>query len=264
MVFAAERMLLVSLHDVAPVHLERLMRAEQLMRRAGVHSVQYLFVPEFHGRYRASEYPEFVEWCRQDRPFQVSWWLHGYYHQERHPEEASAPLALTDRLRRRFLTAGEGEFLSLDPAWQRRRLEAGLEEFSHCLGGIKPAGFVAPAWLYRPELLPLLREFGLPYTEDHHRLYDVAKGNSLPAPVITWATRTWWHKYGSLAVCPWRAWWFRDAPLLRVALHPHDFDHAETIYSIEQLLDKLRRQRQFKLPHELNWDFLLARVFPQP
>jgi predicted deacetylase len=146
----------------------------------------------------------------------------------------------------------------LDPAWQRRRLEAGLEEFSHCFFGVKPAGFVAPAWLYRPELLLLLKDFDLPFTEDHHRIYHVRKGASLPAPVITWATRTWLHKYGSLAVCPWRAWWFRDSPLLRLALHPHDFDHPETLMNIEQVLGGLRKRRALKLPEELDWDFLLT------
>ena len=41
--------LLVSLHDVAPFHLERIRKAEALFARLGVPKVQYLFVPDFHG-----------------------------------------------------------------------------------------------------------------------------------------------------------------------------------------------------------------------
>ena len=183
--------LIVSLHDVAPVHMHRLRRAESMFRRLGVEQVQYLFVPEFHGRYRASEYPDFLMWCRRERSFQISWWLHGYYHQDRQPDATPETLSLIQTLKRRFMTAGEGEFLPIDAATQRQRLKNALEEFSHCFHGVKPKGFVPPAWLFKPEvLLPLLKEFDLAFTEDHHRIHDIHRGTSLSAPVVTWATRT--------------------------------------------------------------------------
>ncbi len=252
---ASNPSLIVSLHDVAAVHLPRLRKAESLLRSLKVDQVQYLFVPEFHGRYRASEYPEFLDWCRRDRSFKVSWWLHGYYHQDRPVSpEPEVELHFKDRMKRRFLTAGEGEFLALDAGAQRRRLQAGLEEFSHCLQGIKPEGFVPPAWLFKPDvLLPLLREMNLPFTEDHHLIYDVYRGKSRPAPVITWATRTLLRKYGSLAVCPAQAFLFRKDPIVRLAMHPHDFDHPLTVRNIEYVLRKLKQDREFTLPEKLDW-----------
>jgi len=254
---ASARYLIVSLHDVAPVHIQRLRRAEALFRALGINQVQYLFVPSFHGRYRASEYPEFLDWCRRDRPFKVDWWLHGYYHQDRPSERDPEPLSFTDRLKQRFLTAGEGEFLALDAAMQRQRLKAGLEEFSHCFQGAKPSGFVPPAWLFRPPvLLPLLKEAGLPFTEDHRHIYDVNRGILLPAPVITWATRTLLRKYGSLVVCPLRARWFNDSEVVRVALHPHDFDHRLTAQNIERVLRGLKKNRTLALPENLDWGSL--------
>ncbi len=256
---APSRRLIVSLHDVAPVHLQRMRRAEALFRALGISEVQYLFVPSFHGRYRASEYPEFLDWCRRDRSFRVSWWLHGYYHQERPGEMDPEPLSFADGMKRRLLTAGEGEFLTLDAGMQRQRLKAGLEEFSHCLHGAKPEGFVPPAWLFKPPvLLPLLKELELPYTEDHHHIYNVNRGTAFPAPVITWATRTLLRKYGSLVVCPLRAQWFHNAEIVRVALHPHDFDHRLTALNIERVLRGLKRKRSLALPESLDWDSLNA------
>lgn len=251
----AKPRLLVSLHDVSPVHLPRLQKAEELLRAFGVTAAQYLFVPQFHGQYRASEYPGFLDWCRRERTFAVSWWLHGFHHLDGPAgEEAATSLTLTDRWKRRFLTAGEGEFLALDAAEQRRRLMAGLEEFVLCFRGARPAGFVAPAWLFKPRvLLPLLRELGFPYTEDHHRIYDINRGASLPAPVITWATRTFMRKYGSLVLSPLRARWFRHAPVVRLALHPHDFDHPATVRNIEGVLRSLMRDREISLPERLEW-----------
>jgi uncharacterized protein len=252
---AAKPRLLVSLHDVSPVHLQRLQKAEELLCASGVSATQYLLVPQFHGHYRASEYPGFIDWCCRERSFDVSWWLHGFHHLDVPAgEEAAASLTLTDRIKRRFLTAGEGEFLALDATEQRRRLMAGLEEYARCFGGARPAGFVAPAWLFKPEaLLPLLRELGFPYTEDHHRLYDVNRGLSIPAPVITWATRTLIRKYGSLVLSPLRARWFRHAPVVRLALHPHDFDHPTTVRNIEGVLRSLMRDREISLPERLAW-----------
>ena len=247
--------LIVSLHDVAAVHLPRLRKAESLLRSLKVDQVQYLFVPEFHGRYRASEYPEFLDWCRRERSFKVSWWLHGYYHQDRPVSpEPEVELNFAERMKRRFLTAGEGEFLTLNAAAQRRRLQAGMEEFSHCLQGIKPAGFVPPAWLFKPDvLLPVLREMNLPFTEDHHLIYDVNHGRSRPAPVITWATRTLLRKYGSLVLAPIRTLLLRKSSVVRLAMHPHDFDHPLVVRNIETVLRTLKRDRAFTLPEKLDW-----------
>jgi predicted deacetylase len=252
---------LVSLHDVAPFHLERIRKAEALFAKLGAPKVQYLFVPDFHGKSPVDASPEFVAWCRGPHPFAVSWWLHGYYHLDRADAAALSALSGADRLKRRFLTAGEGEFLALDAGEQRRRLEAGLARFGECFPGESPRGFVAPAWLFRPErLFPLLRALGMPFTEDHRFVYRLAgpAGSEvtqmLRSPVVTWATRTFLYKYGSLVMCPLRAWWFRREPVLRIALHPHDFDHPETVANIEKVLRYAMRSRECAFPEALDWN----------
>ena len=81
------RQLIVSLHDVTPVHAARLDRAEALLRTLGVPDVAYLFVPRFHG-VPAEEDAAFVAWCRAERPFRVQWMLHGYWHWESREDRA--------------------------------------------------------------------------------------------------------------------------------------------------------------------------------
>ena len=244
--------LIVSFHDVSPAHMHRLEKAEAFFHKLGISHIQYFFVPDFHGKFRASESQEFLAWCRKKRSFEVQWLLHGYYHLEKQGTGVStAPLSISDRMKRRFLTAGEGEFLTLDSAEQRKRLELGLEEFHRCLPDETLHGFVAPAWLFNSELLPLLREFKIPFTEDHHQLYHVALQNSLESPVITWATRTLLHLRGSLIVNPLRAVLFRRRNVVRLALHPHDFDHPEVMENIERVYRKLCERRSLKFPAEL-------------
>lgn len=230
------RRLLISLHDITPFHLPRIRKAEALFRDLGLGKVTYLFVPEYHGRYPSDRHPEFIDWCREPRPFEVEWHLHGFHHLE--GREQAIPGGTSDALKRRFLTAGEGEFLALEPADQARLLDAGLASFRRCLQ-LDPPGFVAPAWLFNSALQPLLWERGIRFTEDHRNLYRTDSPSRLPSPVITWATRTFLRKFGSLAVCPLLARLFASAPFLRVAMHPFDFDHPSTARNIRSVLEYL-------------------------
>lgn len=258
---ASVRTLVISLHDATPFHLERMRRAEGVFQELGIEKVTYLFVPEYHGGYPSAEHPGFAEWCRSPRPFRIDWHLHGYHHLEIPGSGDSAGKygaggsGIGNFFKRKFMTAGEGEFLALDSHSQRRKLVAGRDAFRRCLQA-DPTGFVAPAWLFNPALPPLLKEMGFQYTEDHRRIYRVDTGSSLESPVITWATRTFLRKYGSLAVCPTLARLWSDAPVLRVAMHPFDFDHASTTANIKSVLRRLMKYREQAFNGNL--------VFPPP
>jgi len=232
--------LLVSLHDVTPVHRPRLDRAEQLFARLGVPHVTYLFVPCFHGTGDASRDAGFVRWCHEPRPYGVRWGLHGLRHFDDSPRRAAG---WRRAIARHAMTGGEGEFLALDDGEARTRLQAGRESFQRVFGA-QPESFVPPAWLSSPTLGALLAEQGIRYTEDHWRIHDVIAGRTIDAPAITWATRSAWRRVGSRVVCPLLARRWRAHDIVRVAVHPHDLDHPATVRSIEAVLAGLRRDRQ--------------------
>lgn len=261
---ATARRVLLSLHDVTPAHFARLLRAEALFRELGVNGVTYLLVPEYHGGWRADRDPRFVRWCRDRRPFVVDWCLHGCYHDERHHDRSAACGALhvtepgqgtgfgagprtighaaQDWFKRRFLTDGEGEFLNLGEAKSRARIDRGLTISAACLGRCL-TGFVAPAWLFPRRLLPVLREAGFIWTEDHRRIYDLRYGRILEAPVITWSSRTQLRRALSvrLARSLRRRW--QACPLIRIALHPLDFDHPYLIETIKSTVAAVLEDR---------------------
>lgn len=230
--------LLVSLHDVTPVHAARLDRAEAVLRSLGIAEVTYLLVPRFHD-VPSDENATFIRWCRAPRPFRVHWMLHGYLHRESAADTASTPGTWW---KRRLLTGGEGEFLALQGDALHERLTQGRDVFRRCLDA-DPDGFVPPAWLAHPALRPALRDLGFAYTEDHHRLYQLQQSRARRAPVITWATRTLPRRVGSLVVCPTLRRMWRAQPVLRVALHPHDFDYPATVSNLTRLLRALVRER---------------------
>src|SRR5262249_23151273 len=152
----------------------------------GVTDATYLVVPRYHGGWSIESDALFAGWCRRPRPFTVRWCLHGYRHEEAGTADR---LSVHDRLKRRFLTAGEGEVLNLPEVQMASRIDLGSRAFAACLG-FEPAGFVAPAWLFNRALIPALSAKGFAWTEDLWRIYDLRRRTTIDAPVITWATRT--------------------------------------------------------------------------
>jgi len=241
----AGREVLLSLHDVAPFHLERLRRAERVLETLGVRRIAYLLVPDFHRRGASDARPDFLAWCRGPRRFEVEWCLHGYSHRD----DPAAPVdpGLLPRVRRRFLTGGEGEFSRLGAAEARDRVERGRRVFRACLGA-DPEGFVPPAWLYGRTLPEVLRETGFRWYEDRSAVYGLRGGAVLRSPVVTWATRTRLLRWSSLAGCPLLLRWWRGVPVLRLAVHPFDFDHPATVRAIVRVWRAVlaeRRQRSY-------------------
>jgi len=233
--------ILVSLHDVTPAHLPRLDHAERVLAGAGVTRVAYLLVPDYHRRHPITNNAAFGAWCARPRPFEVDWVLHGHEHLE-DAASARVPGDPVTWFKRTLLTGGEGEFLTLPAPDQRARVTWGVAATESI--GIATTSFVAPAWLFNDALLPTLAATGFRYTEDHWRVIDVAAGRSRPCPVITWATRTRARRLASLVVCPLLLQRWRRVPAIRIAVHPHDFDHPRTVASITRVLEAALSVRQ--------------------
>lgn len=167
----------------------------------------------------------------------VEMFLHGYYHRDlaRHDRQ-------TDRLRARFMTAGEGEFLGLSRDEATDRIGAGRTLVEDIIG--RPIhGFVAPAWLYGSGALEALKAAAVPIAEDHFRVWSPASGQQLArGPVITWASRTRMRLASSLVA----AAALRHAPLevLRIGVHPPDVRHPALVRNIGKTFKSAIRTRR--------------------
>jgi predicted deacetylase len=238
----APGLLLIALHDVTPAHAARLERAERLFAALGIGAAAYLLVPDYHSSAPAHRDPSFVAWCRAPRPYRVEWFLHGFEHRESAPRAEARRPPPVQRFARRFLTAGEGEFLALRGRQLDDRLHAGIVSFRRAMDAA-PAGFIAPAWLYNDELAPALARHGMRITESHFHVLDVVARRALPAPVITWASRSGPHRAGSLVAARAARELWRRRPVVRIAVHPGDFDHPRLVDSLARAIDDWRRDR---------------------
>lgn len=225
----------VSIHDVAPPTWPRCEVLLAALARVAAVPVTLLVVPNFH-RSGAGLPPAYREALAARLAAGDELALHGFYHLD----EGAPPGSAADWVRRRVLTAAEGEFAPLTAAAARRRLCAGREWFA--AQGWAVHGFVPPAWLLGPGSWQAVAASPFAYTTTHRHLHLLHPWQAVPAPVRTWSSRSALRRmvsqaWNGLRPIP------RDPPLLRLALHPDDALHPEVVRQATHLLELLLRER---------------------
>jgi len=151
-----ERMLCVSIHDVAPATWADCLRLVEAVRAVADIPLTWLVVPHYHFRPEQSPAMEACLNVALERGDELA--LHGYSHLDTEARGGG----LRARFLRNVYTRREGEFAALAEAEARRRLELGLDWFA--ARGWTPTGFVPPAWLLGEGAWRALRESPFAYT----------------------------------------------------------------------------------------------------
>ena len=217
---SADCALVVSIHDVSPATRGRTDGILRDLAAIGCSKTSLLVVPDHHGRGRISADAEFGEWLRARVCEGHEAVLHGYWHRR---ESRDAEGILTKLVTQSY-TAGEGEFFDLEKVEAARRLAKGREEFAAI--GVEAEGFIAPAWLLGAEAEAAVREAGFGYTTRIAVVRDFATGRDHRSRSLVWSVRAGWRRICSLA---WNGAVFsslKKFPLLRIGIHPPDWDHA--------------------------------------
>jgi hypothetical protein len=228
-------MLLVSIHDVSPRFAPEIDRLIDLVAtRTGAGGFAMLVVPDHWDGAPIARDQAFRRRLRDWAGAGIEMFVHGWSHRDPAPKGFGA----------RHMTAGEGEFSNLDRAEALRRMKAARAVVEDAIG--RPAaGFIAPAWLYSKGAMDALGEAGFALAEDHLRVWHPPSGRILArGPVITWATRTPMRKTSSLLAAAVARRLLAPLPAVRLAVHPADTHHPETIASIEKSLTILLEQRR--------------------
>ncbi|WP_313023895.1 polysaccharide deacetylase family protein [Pseudomonas lopnurensis] len=234
----SERALMLVLHDVAPETWADYRPFVEAVDAIGGVPMTWLVVPDFHNRNPLQAHPDFRRLLdgRLARGDELV--LHGCYHADRAP----SPRTPKDWFMRRVFTH-EGEFYSLDEAAARERLGQGLALFRRYDWPLH--GFVAPAWLMSPGSRRALAGSGLLYTSDPRHFYLLPDFAPITAPGLVWSARSAWRRGMSWLVSERQLRHCRQAPLLRLGLHPVDMRHDfSRRYWLELLKRLLREGRQ--------------------
>lgn len=205
----------------------------------GLSGPALLVVPDFHERFSLTDHPRFVDKLRQWHAQGCELLLHGYTHAD--PQDTPEPTGWT-WLESKLLTAGEGEFHRLDFDQARSLLSRGLAMFADVLG-VRPAGFVAPAWLTNSESRRAIAAAGFAFTEDHWFIDQFPTGKRRLAPAITFSGRTLPRIVASAGFAESMRVAVRAPFDLRFALHPKDFDSKLLVAAIGRLAREVAHTR---------------------
>jgi hypothetical protein len=232
------RPLIVSVHDVAPSTRPA---AEKILKELARHHVDVcslLVVPNYHRQGEATGDRSFVRWLRDLEADGHEIVIHGYYHQR--------PSTGTERLRERLITraytAGEGEFYDLNYAEALERITRARDQF--CAAGLKPRGFIAPAWLLGAEGERAAADAEMEYTTRLTSVVDLRTQESSHARSMVYSVRSAWRRQVSRV---WNRGLFlmqTDRPLVRLAIHPPDTAHHHIWGQIIGIIDQLLESRQ--------------------
>ena len=231
------RALSVIIHDVAPATQPHCEQVIAFVNRAGVAPVTLLVVPCYHHQ---ATTPAFERWIETRLRHGDELALHGFTHLD----ESAPSKNWADRVRRQWYTDGEGEFAAIDAVEARKRLEAGLRWFAE--RGWPVRGFVAPAWLMGWGAWAALHAQSLDYTCTLNDVIGLTHDERavLRARSLVFSTRAAWRRHVSLVWNTVLGLYQRDAPLMRVELHPSDVLHADVRRAIERMLASARDQQR--------------------
>jgi predicted deacetylase len=229
---AARDFVVVSLHDVAPSNQEIANAILSELAHRGVRVCSLLVVPDYHHEGLFTQDRQFVTWLRGLEADGHEIVIHGYFH-----ERASrGGETLRDRFLMTFYTDNEGEFYDLSYDEALRRIATARDEFrAH---GLKPRGFVAPAWLLGQEAERAARDAEMEYTTRLHSVCDFRSGDIFPAKTVVYSVRNGWRRTISRAWNATLVRFLQEGSLLRVSIHPPDYSHPAVWKQITGLLEE--------------------------
>ena len=230
--------LVVSIHDVSTVTRGVVEQMLEDLRKVGIPVASLLVIPDHHHRGKINGDPEFSSWLRAALSRGHETVLHGFYHLR--PVKIHEPLFT--RLITRAYTAGEGEFYDLSFSEASALLRKGRKALLGC--GVEPDGFIAPAWLLGEEAERAVRAEDFSYTTRIGTVIDCLCGREYAARSMVYSVRAGWRRAMSLM---WNEILFhllKKTPLLRIGLHPPDWEHEAIRHHILKCLRLAAAERK--------------------
>ncbi len=229
--------LVVSIHDVAPANRVVVVEMMREIASKGVRVCSLLVVPDYHHRGHFAQDRQFTSWLRELEAQGHEIVIHGYFHQRQsRPNES-----LADKFVTRFYTRGEGEFFDLDYDEAFRRITNARDEFIEA--GLRPRGFIAPAWLLNAEGERAVRDADLEYTTRLQTVRDLRSAQNFSARSLVYSTEAEWRRSTSLLWNGMLARILRASPLMRVSIHPPDQRYPRIWQQILDSLDEMTKMR---------------------
>ncbi|MEY3748368.1 MAG: DUF2334 domain-containing protein [Actinobacteria bacterium] len=224
--------LVVSIHDVAPATFERSVRILKILESRGIRA-SMLVIPGYWQDHGPVKNDDFARWLREAECRGHELVQHGTHHVSfRNRRGLRARIG-------RLIGRGCEEFWDITPeeAYERARQGRALLESI----GVRPRGFISPAWLSSRGTLGALRSLGFEYSTSHTRVIDLVSSCSLRAVALSQRPGSTSTVVAALLVRFVGLMAVRSNKIVRVAIHPKDLDSNSAIWSSLATIDAARR-----------------------
>ena len=234
---APKRALIVSIHDVAPatrIVSEKIISELESKR---VNACSILVVPDYHHGGNSTDDDSFVRWLREleERGHEIV--IHGYFHER----PRGAVESWREQIITRVYTNDEGEFYDLSYEESFRRITRARDDFS--AAGLRPRGFIAPAWLLGRAGERAAADAEMEYTTRLATIRDLRSGKDFHSRSLVYSVRNQWRRVSSMG---WNAALYarvKRSSLVRFGIHPPDRSHPEIWRQILRLIEELAESR---------------------
>ena len=230
--------LVVSLHDVAPATHEAAEKILCELAHRGVSVCSILVVPNYHRLGSSVENRAFSLWLQEleGRGHEIV--IHGYFHERpRRPNEDLGTKIVT-----RVYTNDEGEFYDLGYDEALLRITRARDEFQKI--GLRPRGFIAPAWLLSEEGECAAIDAGMEYTTRLRTVNDFRSSKEYHSRALVYSVRNRWRRTVSLAWNGALLPYANQKALVRLSIHPPDIRCVEVWRQILRGVDTLIAARR--------------------
>lgn len=234
---ADDRLLIVSLHDVAPHTQRRFDEFIARLKALGVPRVSLLVVPRWHGLHPITETQEFVGWLQQRAAEGHDICMHGLNH-----HAADTAFRPVEWFMHRVYTDREDEFFRITGSEAPGMLCDALALFRDA--GLTVYGFTPPAWLISSEGRVALAKVGLFYNTGRGHVDLLQEDRRIRAPTLVFSSRSLWRRVVSGIWVPLWARLNAGKRVLRIAVHPADLAHARVEERLAHMIENAVRTRR--------------------
>jgi predicted deacetylase len=230
---ATKDSLIISIHDVAPATQSTAAKIISELDQKGVRHCSLLVVPNYHHQGPSMQDRQFVSWLRDLAARGHEIVIHGYFHERPRREREN----FLEKVITQFYTQGEGEFYDLSYDEALRRIKMARDEFQ--AAGLKPHGFVAPAWLLSADGERAARDAELEYTTRLRNVRDLRSGETFPTRSLVYSVRNDWRRTTSLIWNSALRRALKNNPIMRLSIHPSDYSHPAIWRQIVDLVSEM-------------------------
>jgi predicted deacetylase len=234
--------LTVEIHDVTPAHQAEVEVIRDAVHDTGIDRPTLLVVPRWEdpdGRaWDLRDHPDMVEWLQAEQRAGAEIVQHGLTHRAPVPP----PPGWHNAFMYHWFSRGCAEFAHLGRDQATERLATGRSILHDC--GLRPSGFVAPAWQQSREAIRALCDLGYRFTAFFNHVVPLTgRKPAVFTPALTFDAPGVLVDHCKRLIMRGLEFIHRSSPLLRVALHPGDVRATRLPHVLGRLRSLLRMRR---------------------